>query len=114
MRPKFAAAAMFLAFAVTTSGVFALSDAEYKVLLKTSPAYRQAEADLAFVWQQAMQSLKRHEGMAWRELRDDQRDWLASGRDACAQAYLQQGQDKAQAYTQATRDRIAYLKRFVD
>ena len=97
----------------TSSGAFALSEEEYRILVQSSPEYRKAEKELAIAWKKAVQSLKKTEGMAIRELRDDQRDWIATKRDAEAEAYMAKGMKKAAAYTKVTRERTAYLSTFV-
>ncbi|MBQ9452305.1 MAG: DUF1311 domain-containing protein [Desulfovibrio sp.] len=104
---------MLVCFLMTASGAFALSDSEYKALLQSSPEYRQAETELAAAWKHAYQSVKSVEGMAYRELRDNQRDWLATARDEEAQGYIARGMDRGQAYARVTRDRTAYLNSFV-
>ena len=102
----------FIAFLMTSSGAFALSDAEYQYLLKTSPEYRQAEAQLARAWKHAYGYLKRTAGMARREVLDEQRDWIARTRDIEARACMQRGMSRAKAYAKVTRDRAAYLDSF--
>ncbi|MCR5563910.1 MAG: hypothetical protein K6F46_11215 [Desulfovibrio sp.] len=94
-------------------GALALSDSDYRALLQSSPEFRQAEAELSAAWKRALQSVKSVEGMAWRELRDDQRDWVAATRDEEARACMAGGMRKDHAYAKVTRDRAAYLNSFV-
>ena len=94
-------------------GALALSDSDYRALLQSSPEFRQAEAELSAAWKRAIRSVKSAEGMAWRELRDDQRDGISATRDEEARACMESGMRKDQAYAKVTRDRAAYLNTFV-
>ncbi len=96
----------------TAPFALALSDRTYSAMLKSSPEFRQAENVLADVWKRARLKLKGSEGMAWRELRDSQRDWIASGRDEKARLYIEQGMRQDEAYAKVTQERAAYLERF--
>ncbi len=96
----------------TAPFALALSDRTYRSMLKSSPEFRQAENVLADVWKRVRLKLKGSEGMAWRELRDSQRDWIASGRDEKAQLYIEQGLRQDEAYAKVTQERAAYLERF--
>ena len=110
---KIVLAAGLMALILSASGAFALSDREYKAMLQASPEYRQAEAQLSVAWKCAIKSLKSTEGMSWRELSDSQSDWVASGRDEEAQALMDRGMGRNEAYTEVTRARAKYLESFI-
>ena len=103
-----------IAIFLSASCCFALSDAEYKAMMQSSPEYRQAEVQLAQAWKRACASVKGKGGMGWRELRDNQRDWLARLRDAEAKVCIDSGMSRTEAYIAVTRDRIVYLESFAD
>ena len=52
--------------------------------------------------------------MAWRELLDDQRDWIKTGRDEEAMKWKKTGLSWEQAYIKATRVRVEYLQPFIN
>lgn len=84
----------------------ALSDSEYLRLKKSNADFARADRKLAQVWKRLSDKLP---GYVYRYLREEQRDWIASGRDADAERYMSEGYSKAEAYTMATNDRADYL-----
>ncbi|MBO4369292.1 MAG: DUF1311 domain-containing protein [Desulfovibrio sp.] len=95
------------------TSAFALSDGKYRAFIKSSQEFRSADAEMTAVWKRAFQSRKRAEGMSWRELQDDQRDWVAKGRDDEARTYIEQGMREDLAYAKVTRQRAEYLRSFL-
>ena len=111
---RIALAAGLMAVILSASGAFALSDREYKEMLQTSPEYRRAEAELSTAWNRIRTIIKnRKEGMWPREMLDSQREWVASGRDEEAQALINRGMSRSEAYAKVTRARAKYLDSFV-
>ncbi len=98
----------------------ALSDAQYRRMLKTSPAYAQAEAELGQAWKALREALAqaglkdRFDGgtnpPARGSVLAEQREWLRSGRDREAKA-LRGGGSEADGYAEATRRRAASLRK---
>ena len=74
----------------------ALSDAEYSM----------AEAKLQKVWNELKNSMSKS---SYSYLLDEQREWIGRGRDEAANAYIQRGYSRIEAYTMATIDRADYL-----
>ncbi|MBO4311707.1 MAG: DUF1311 domain-containing protein, partial [Desulfovibrionaceae bacterium] len=92
-------AAAFLALAFAACNAFA-SAADVEELSKTSAAFQQADRELNAAWKHVPRNSP---------LVEDQRTWIKSGRDAAAQAYMQSGMGKEQAYVKATSDRTEFL-----
>ena len=107
---RIALAAGLMAVILSASGAFALSDREYKEMLQTSPEYRRAEAELSTAWKRIRTIIK---SMWPREMLDSQREWVASGRDEEAQALINRGMSRSEAYAKVTRARAKYLDSFV-
>ena len=84
----------------------ALSDASYIKMKKNSPEFAQADKRLSRVWTNLKKSLNKK---VFAELQKDQRQWVASGRDDAADAYMDEGYSRTEAYTQATKDRADFL-----
>ena len=84
----------------------ALSDAEYLQMKKNSPEYAMAEAKLQKVWNELKNSMSKS---SYSYLLDEQREWIGRGRDEAANAYIQRGYSRIEAYTMATIDRADYL-----
>lgn len=90
-----------------TSGIaFALSDAEYLRMKKNSSDFAKADRRLTQVWNRLKDSMSKR---AFSELQDLQRDWIAYGRDEEAQALMDDGYSRVEAYTMATSDRADEL-----
>ncbi len=94
-------------FVFIATNVFALSETEWQKLNNSSFIFKQSEQELNKVWKEKYKPMP--ESPQKKALLEDQRNWLKSGRDAVAQAYIKQGMEYAQAYTQATFDRVGYL-----
>ena len=102
--------ALVLVLAVSTSA-FALSDAEYRRLKRTSSEFRQADNELAAVWKELKESLS---SKVFAELQKSQREWIRKGRDDAARKYIREGYSRAEAYAMATNDRAELLPGLAD
>ncbi len=100
---KLLAAVLLLLFA---SPVFALSDAAYLRMKKNSAAFARADRNLSRVYNEMKESLSKR---VFAEIQKDQRKWIAEGRDEDADAYMEQGYSRTEAYTKATEDRAVAL-----
>ena len=97
--------ALVLVLAVSASA-FALSDAEYRRLKRTSSDFRRADNELTQVWKELKESLS---SKVFAELQKNQREWIREGRDDAARKYIREGYSRAEAYTMATNDRAELL-----
>ena len=103
------AVALMVALGPVGTG-YALSDAEYRELLK-DPDFRFEDALLGKVWKRVYGSLSAADKKI---LLADQRDWLKNRRDACAADYMRQGMDKVHAYCWAVNVRTHALQMIED
>ena len=85
---------------------FALSDAEYLRMRKSSADFARADKRLSTVWTNLKKSLPKN---VFTRLQAEQREWIASGRDEAAEAYIADGYSRMEAYTMATNDRADAL-----
>ena len=85
---------------------FALSDAEYLKMRKSSTDFARADKRLSTVWTNLKKSLPKN---VFTKLQAEQREWVASGRDEAAEAYMAEGYSRMEAYTMATNDRADAL-----
>lgn len=86
---------------------FALSDAEFNSLAKSSADFRQADKDLNKYWKDTIGNL---DGAYKKQVLNDQRQWVKSGWDKSAQNFMAQGMSKSAAYTKAIHERINQLR----
>lgn len=94
--------------ALMAFSVFALSDAEYTQLMKDA-SFAKADRALAKSWQEAQRTLMKNK-TALANLRKDQREWIAQGRDAEAEDLMKiKGYGRVKAYSLATNTRAEYL-----
>lgn len=108
MRRIFIALTLLL---VLASSAFALSDAEYRRLKRTSSEFRKADNELTEVWKGLKVSLPTKVFM---ELQKSQREWVHKGRDDAARKYIREGYSRAEAYTMATNDRAELLPQLAE
>lgn len=88
------------------TAVFAISDTEYQELLKV-PYFKQADQELSAVWKEVYSKL---DGAYKKQILNDQRQWLRSGRDSSAKALMEEeGFTIEDAYTIAVYLRIGDL-----
>lgn len=110
MRKIFSLASLVLVGAVfSVSPAFALSDAEYTEMYRTSPYFKAADDELTQTWKETTQALSPKDK---KSLLQEQRQWLRSERDEEAKALMRQGIRKDCAYAKANRSRIASLRAF--
>lgn len=103
--PAFALGA---ALGLCVASAHALSDRQHRRMLRDSPAYARADAELGRAWKALRESLDT-DGPEWRRLLAEQREWLRSGRDREARALRGDGSE-ADGYAAAARERAAYLR----
>ena len=89
------------------SSVFALSDAEYTEMYRTSPYFKAADDELTQTWKETAQVLSPKEK---KSLLQEQRQWLRTERDEEARALMRQEIRKDCAYAKAIKSRIASLR----
>lgn len=94
-----------LFFIFHATGVLAISNTEYQELLKV-PYFKQADQELSAVWKEVYNKL---DGAYKKQILDDQRQWLKSGRDASAKALMEEGFTIEDAHTIAVYLRIGDL-----
>lgn len=102
-------AALLSMLLVFVPSAFAMSDADYKKLMKNS-AFAKSDKALNAAWKDAKSSLSQGE---FNKLKAEQRTWVKTGRDKRAKALMQNGMSKAEAYTQATNERADYIAKLV-
>ena len=90
------------------SPALALSDAEFLRMKKNNADFARADRRLSQVWNRLKKELPKR---VFNVLRDEQRDWVEYGRDEDANAYMEEGYSRVEAYTMATSDRADYLPR---
>ena len=99
--------AFFVFLLVLTLGVtsaFALTDDEYRILISTSQAFKEADKELGRVWKEV------YEGLSEKDKKyhmDGQQKWIRKWRDDYVQNVMKLGMSKAEAYTEATLKRMA-------
>ena len=105
-RRFFAALLAGLLLGLLAAPALALSDAEYKKMMK-DPAFAAADKKLNQVWAGLKKSMPKD---AFEALRKDQSAWVAKGRDEEAKARMKRdGLSRTAAYAAATRERAEAL-----
>ena len=89
-----------------TAPALALSDAEFLRMKKNNADFARADRRLNQVWAQLKKNTSR---AVFRILSDEQSEWVEWGRDSDAEAYMNEGYSRVEAYTMATSDRADYL-----
>lgn len=90
-----------------TSGAMALSDSEYRSLMKNQ-AFANADRVLNAAWAEAKDVLY---GSDFDNLKRNQQRWIKSGRDSEAKYFMQnQGLSKVEAYAKVTSVRANYIR----
>ena len=103
IRRILAAAAVLAALA---SAALALSDAEYRRVMK-DPGFRAADKELGAAWNKVK---KQTSPERFETIRKEQREWVSSGRDREADEYIKVGYARDEAYTLVTRLRAEWLQ----
>ena len=112
MKRIFAALALL---ALLAGSAFALSDAEYKKMMKDKD-FARADKALTQAWNKAKKSFPATKAgkEAYQLLLEDQREWIRNGRDANAQDLIgMEGYSRVEAYAEVTRERAKYLPELV-
>ena len=81
---------------------FALSDSEYLKMKRNNRDFARADRALTRVWKNLKEEL---DPEAFDLLQKNQREWIKTGRDNQAKAYIKEGYSRVEAYTMATNDR---------
>lgn len=81
----------FIALLAYPSAAFALSDADYEALKKSSTVFQYADKRLNDAWKGLSKATKK-------EMRKEQQDWIKSGWDQEAEEYLAKGCKRDCAY----------------
>ncbi len=94
-----------------SSNAFALSDSEYKEMLKDS-SFADSEKELAKVWAEA----KKLPAKFFEHLQKEQREWVSHGRDKRAESLMKADKtlSRAQAYAQETGSRVEAINSAID
>lgn len=100
--------ALILVLCVNVSACFALSDAEYRSMMK-NPIFANADKALNTAWKSAKSNLPSYE---FENLKKDQQRWNKSGRDAEAKALMKQ-YSKVEAYARVTNSRAQYIMQLI-
>lgn len=98
---------ILLCFVLSAGQTFALSDAEYNSLAKSSSEFRQADKELNKFWKVTIGQL---DGDYKKQVLNEQRQWVKTGWDKTAQKFMAQGLSKSAAYTKAIQERINQLR----
>ena len=85
---------------------FALSDAEYRKMMKDSE-FARADRELNAAYAEAKEALSKEEFAAFKK---DQRAWLARDRDVRARTFMEDGYSRTEAYAQAALERAAGIR----
>ena len=88
-----------------TGSAFALSNNEYRQLKRNSKLFAGADRNLTEVWNRIKSEITRPAQSAFEILKEEQREWIKSGRDIAAKRYMRNGASKDVAYANATYDR---------
>lgn len=104
-------ASVFVLIIAFSSCAYALSDSEYKEMMKNKE-FAEAEKELNAVWAKLKKELPRN---AFELLQADQRQWLGRKRDDNAKALIDEGgMSKIEAYTSETLNRAEFLPSIAD
>lgn len=95
---------------VLSGSAFGLSDKEYLSMKRGDSNFAEADSVLAQVWKRIRGEITRPAESVFEILKGEQRDWIESGRDKSARAYIKKGHSRTEAYTLATYDRVKELE----
>ena len=87
---------------ILAGAAFGLSDKEYKQMMKSSKAFREADKFMNDSYKECRQTLPRSE---FERIKEEQREWIKSGRDEEAQSFIDDGMKRAEAYAKVTEMR---------
>ena len=103
-----AAFTLFIVVVSFASSIFALSDKEYKQMMRNS-GFARADKALNQAWKNAKNSLS---GGDFETLKRGQMSWIKSGRDNKASLLLE-NMSRVQAYTLVTNSRAEFINAYV-
>ncbi len=87
---------------VFTVPAFALSDAEYLRMKRSSAEFAAADKFLSEAYNNVKNVMSRSE---FASVKEEQREWIKRGRDEAARAFMDDGYSRIEAYTKATEER---------
>lgn len=96
----------FFCLFLSISEALALTEAEYRDLVESSREFREADEEMARRWKEIYGSFPKAD-KAW--LMENQREWLATGREKAAAAFMARGASRGEAYARAARMRVKDL-----
>lgn len=85
---------------------FGLSDKEYKQMMKTSQAFREADRLMNESYKECKDTLPRSEFL---KVQKEQREWLKNERDEEAEYFIKDGMTRTEAYANVTEMRADAL-----
>lgn len=85
-----------------------ITESEYQQYMRSSADFREADTFLNTIWKEAFSTCKTKEHKE--SLRNDQREWLKTGRHEDAYAFMQEGFSKSEAYAKAITSRANVLR----
>ncbi|MBQ3456997.1 MAG: DUF1311 domain-containing protein [Synergistaceae bacterium] len=94
---------------ILAGSAFGLSDKEYKQMMKSSKAFREADKFMNECYKECKQTLPRSD---FETVAEEQREWIKSGRDEEAQSFIDDGMSRAEAYAKVTNMRAHDLHHF--
>ena len=90
---------------------FGLSDKEYKEMKRDSKLFREADRKLGIVWNRIESQITKAAQTIFAPLKEEQHEWIRSGRDIAARKYMKQNYYPIDAaYAIVTYERIGYLE----
>ena len=110
MKRYFRIISVIIAICLLASTAFALTDRDYKVLMKDKK-FAAADRALNAKFKEAKRLLSKK---AFARVRNAQSEWIKEGRDAEAKAWMEEdGLSFVDAYTKATREQTKTLENWI-
>ena len=94
---------------ILAGAAFGLSDKEYKQMMKTSKAFREADKFMNECYKECKQTLPSSD---FKTVQAEQLEWIKSGRDEEAKSFIDDGMKRADAYAKVTEMRAHELHHF--
>ncbi len=98
-------ASIILRLILISAQAFALTDSEYRVMMKNYD-FARADKELNSTWKRISRTLS---GAVLEQLREEQREWLRTTRDNEADTLIDEGFSRSEAYAEATQKRTHEL-----
>ena len=94
---------------ILAGSAFGLSDKEYKQMMKSSKAFREADKFMNECYKECKQTLPSSD---FKTVQAEQLEWIKSGRDEEAKSFIDDGMKRADAYAKVTEMRAHELHHF--